>query len=1224
MRTPARTISNLLRIGLVCAALLAVYLQPAGAQSTIRFETLSVQDGLSQSIVRVVVQDAQGYMWFGTDDGANQYDGYTFTVHKHDPQNPASISNNTINTAYKDSLGILWLGTANGLDRWIPEEGTFENYLPDPSSSTSLSGPNVTAIVEDRQGNLWIGTGEHGLNRFERQSGAFTHYTHAPGQENSLVSDQITALAADQLGGIWVGTPTGLDYFNPQTDTYLHYQNEPGDEKSISSNLVTSLFQDRLGILWIGTEDTGLNQYNPAAQYFTRFLPDPTNPRSVSSYFIHSIYEDQNGLLWIGGRNGLDLYDREANSFQQYQRTAGDPYSLSNDYVLSVFADRTGVLWVGTFGGGVNKYVQANERFTLSQLQPSATLSLSDDIVTAIHEDHAGVLWIGTLDGGLQRLSPETGALTYLRYNPADLSSLASNDVRAIVEDRDLILWVGTYGGGLNRYDPRTGRFSRYIQNVTNPNSISNSQVTALLEDRAGNLWVGTRGGGLNVFNQASNTFIHFRYSENDPRSLSSDMVQTLFEDLDGRLWVGTKEGISVMNPVSRLFTRYQNDPNNPSSLSDNRVNCFYEAPDGTMWIGTTNGGLNRFDRSSQSFKHYTQESGLPSDTIYGILSDSAGYLWMSTNRGLSRFDPQTETFRNYDRRDGLQSDEFSPGAYFKNDLGWMYFGGVQGFSVFDPSLVQDNPLAPPVVITAFKKFNQPQPVDPTGATPVTLSYLDNFISFEFAALDFTAPEKNQYAYKLEGFDKDWVQAGTRRYANYTNLRGGSYVFHVTGSNPDGVWNETGASIKIEVIPPVWERWWFISAAALILAGSVMGGYWLRIKRIEGQNRALEMQVGERTQEIERRRQVAEGLREIIVLLNGNHSLKESLDAIILQINRVMETRGVVIFRCAKGRAPVIMASNLLNSASAPGEEAVLSLPNWIIAPVIQGQTVIITDPDENARLQGEGSDGFYSRYRTLLAVPLVISDQVDGGLVMVYNYQAEIGVEEEQIALNFADHAALAIANAELRQQAEEIAVSAERNRLARDLHDAVTQTLFATSLIAEVLPRLWEKHPETGIQKIGEIRELTRGALAEMRTLLMELRPTAIEDSSLPDLLQQLSEAFIGRARIPMDREIDDSIELPAPVKVGFYRIAQEALNNILKHSWATRASIRLKEESSQVSLAVEDNGIGFGPGDSSPDHFGLGIMEERAQNINARLTIESQPGQGTIVSLAWDRSQ
>jgi ligand-binding sensor domain-containing protein/signal transduction histidine kinase len=1208
------------RIFLVAAVLLARTPGPASAQSSvIRFETLSVEDGLSQSTVRAIIQDGQGFMWFGTGDGLNKYDGYTFTHYKHDPENPASISDSLITSIYLDSQGQMWVGTASGLDRYAREDETFEHFLAGPGPANSTGGTPVSAIVEDRSGNLWFGASDSGLRQLNRVNGEFLSYRQDPGRPDTLVSDQVTALASDQSGGVWIGTVEGLDYFDPASGKFTHYRQDAGDPRSLSSNQVSALLQDRSGILWVGTEDGGLNRFNPSTQVFTRYQPSSVDPRSISSRDIRTIYEDKDGRLWIGGRNGINLFDRDTGTFTRYQRSPGDPNGLANDYVLSIHADRSGVLWFGTFGGGLSKYVQANERFTIFQPQPNVANSLSSDIVYAVLEDRLGVVWVGTMDGGLYRIDPETGAFTSLTNDPSDTNSLANNDVRALLEDRNGMIWIGTYGGGLNRYDPRSGRFTRYLHNPDKPDSLSDSRITALREDRAGNLWVGTRGGGLNKLDPQTGQFTQYLPDPSDPASLSGEYVQAMYEDSEGKLWTGTYDGISVLDPQTGRFTRYQNDPGEPASLSNNRVLSFYEAPDGTMWIGTLLGGLNRFDRATQTFQAYHQQDGLPDDAVYGILGDQAGYLWLSTNRGLSRFDSRTQVFRNYDRRDGLQSTDFSPGAYFQNRQGWMYFGGVQGFITFDPSRVRDNPVAPPVVITAFKKFNQIERKDLTGQATVTLSYQDNFISFEFAALDFTAPEKNQYAYKLEGFDKDWIEAGTRRYASYTNLRGGTYVFRVMGSNPDGVWNTTGAEMEIVVVPPLWERWWFIGTVALILLGSAAGGYRLRIMRIQAQNRQLEEQVRERTKEAERRREVAEGLREILTILNSNRSLKESLDAIILQVMVLVETQAVAIFRCEDPGYPVILASNLPKSGAEQAEKGLPGLPDWITGPILRGQTAAY--PDLVAyRPARPGDNDLFSPFAALYALPLQFNDRVEGGLILLFTFVRYFGEEDWKIAAGFADHAALAIANAELRSQAEVIAVSAERSRLARDLHDAVTQTLFATSLIAEVLPRLWERNPQAAMLKVAEIRELTRGALAEMRTLLMELRPTALEDVPLTDLLQQLSEAFTGRARVPVELDLDHTIELPSAVKIGFYRIAQEALNNVQKHARATQVCIRLGNGDGQVGLSILDNGVGFDKIKTSPDHFGLGIMEERAQTVGARFEVESQAGAGTRVSVLW----
>jgi ligand-binding sensor domain-containing protein/signal transduction histidine kinase len=1211
------------RVLLLGVLLLASLPHPAQAQSSsIRFETLSVENGLSQSTVRAIFQDDKGFMWFGTDDGLNKYDGYTFTIYKHDPENNASLSDNTITAIYEDQQGDLWLGTASGLDRFQPEQETFEHFFWTPSKYGSLHGTGVNAIVEDKHGSLWIGTTDGGLNRFNRESKTFTNFTHDPHNASSIASDSIQALFPDAKGGLWVGTYDGLDYLDAGQDRFTHYQNRPDDPKSLSDNRVLAVYQDRMGILWAGTEEGGLNSLMPNQNVFTRYRHREDNPYSLSSDLVNVIYEDQGGQLWVGGRTGLNKFERSSDYFTRYQHDPNNLHSLSNDTVVSIYSDRSGVLWIGTFGGGISKYVQNNDRFRLYQHMGNIPNSLSNDVVYAIAEDREGVVWVGTMDGGLNRLDPESNTFTSFQNNPADPTSLGSNDVRAILEDRQQRLWVGTNGGGLNLFNRDTNRFTRFLHDSSKPDSLADNRIMAIYQDRKGKLWVGTRSAGLDLFDPDTGSFTHYRYKGDDPSSLSGDFVRTITEDRSGQLWVGTYSGISVMDPNRGRFHRYQADSNNPNSLSNNRVLSIRESSDGIVWIGTLLGGLNRFDPATNTFRHFTQKQGLPSDAVYGILPDRMGALWMSTSRGLSRFDPKIETFRNYDRSDGLQSYEFNAGAYFESSHGLMYFGGIRGFNAFDPARVADNPRVPQVVITAFKKFNQIDRKDLVGGEKITLNYSDNFISFEFAALDYGAPEKNQYAYQLIGFDPGWINAGTRRYASYTNLHGGTYTFRVIGSNQDGVWNQEGASVEIVVVPPFWENGWFVGSVGLLLISAAIFGFRYRVVRIQTQNRNLEEQVRERTQEIERRREVAEGLREILTILNSNRSLKESLDAIIVQVVRVMEARGVILFRCGEEGYPLVIASNLFDRGSATFQQAMPNLPGWIAAPLLQGLNISIPDLMTQRKEHPDLDDSPIGRYAALLGVPLQVSDKIDGGLVLLYENPRVTGEEDMQMAASFADHAALAIANAQLRSQAEETAVSAERSRLARDLHDAVTQTLFATSLIAEVLPRLWDRNPEAAQQKIAEIRELTRGALAEMRTLLMELRPSALVDVMLPDLLQQLGEAFTGRARVPVKLSLEKSVDLPTNVKIGLYRITQEALNNVQKHARASHVEICLKDLGQQIQLIICDDGIGFVQGVALPDHFGLGIMEERAQSFGARFNITSRPGSGSTITVTWDK--
>ena len=1213
---------------------------------TIRFERISLEEGLSQSTVGAILQDQQGFMWFGTEDGLNKYDGYEFTVYKRDPDDPMTLSNNYVRTIYEDRSGELWVGTRSGLDRFDRATGTFTHYQHNPHDPQSLGGTWVYSIYEDHTGTLWVGTADGGLDQLDRATNTFFHYLHDPDDPRTLSDNTVHTIYEDRSGDLWIGTGGGLDRFDRTTGTFTHYQHDPSDPQSLSENKVRAIFEDRQGVLWIGTEGGGLNQLDRSSQTsapgeqetFIHYQHSPDDPYSLSDNVVWAILEDRAGRLWVGTQNGLDQLvlseaeglDRRQNRFAHYRHDPNDPHSLSCDSVRSIYEDRSGVLWIGTLGGGLSKYNRTADQFTLYQRSPTLPAdvsdphSLSDNIVWSIYEDRSGLLWIGTFGGGLNELDRNSDTWTVYQHDPADSTSLSSNDVRVIYEDRTGILWVGTNYGGLDRFDPHTGTFTHYQHDPHDPGSLSDNDVFAIYEDRLGRLWIGTWNGGLNRLDRATGTFVHYQHDADDPSSLSDDCVRAIFEDRAGVLWVGTRGGINLWDGANNRFTHYKHDPDNPQSLSNDAVSSFCEDPTGVVWIGTYGGGLNRFDRATQTFTPYTEKDGLPNDVVYGILADAEGFLWLSTNKGLSKFDPRTETFRNYDVRDGLQSNEFNAGAYFhsyrrdSHDSGEMFFGGIQGFNAFYPEQVKDNPHIPPIAITAFSKFNQTVRTDLSADEHLQLSYQDNFISFEFAALDYTAPEKNQYAYKMEGFDEDWVTAGTRRYAGYTNLRGGDYVFRVKGSNNDGLWNEEGIAIHITVTPPVWERWWFRGIVLLALAGSVIGGYHLRVKSVEARSRELEKQVKERTHEIEWRTQELEALYRADEELYRHLRLDQVLQALVDIAVYILQTdkSSLMVWNAQQERLVVQAAHGFSPETMA---QMSFALGEGVVGRVAaSGEPMVVGDTLTDSRVARHITEP--EEIRSFMHVPIKIGGQLFGVFNVSYAQPRTFGDDDQRLFLALGQRAALAIESAQLYEQAQELAVVEERNRLARDLHDAVTQTLFSASLIAEVLPRLWKHNPDEGGRRLEELRQLTRGALAEMRTLLLELRPTALVEAQLGDLLHQLAEAITGRARVPVAVKVEGECSLPPEAKVALYRIAQEALNNVAKHAGASQATVSLRCHPEGVKLLIEDDGRGFDPSRISPEHLGLGIMRERAEAVGAALTIESEIGHGTEVMVVW----
>ncbi len=1220
------------------------------------FDHLSSDQGLSQNSVLCILKDSQGFMWFGTLDGLNRYDGYNFTVYKPDPDNPYSLSDNTIIALLEDRYGSIWIGTSNGgLNRYDRQSNRFIHYRHDPSDPDSISSDNILSIHQDRAGQLWVGTAGGGLNRFDPNTESFSRFQNTPGDTESLSSNNVYAILEDRSGALWIGTGGGglnRMYFpalsNPQADNlslappsideglpvdrpfFVAYKHIPGDPDSLSHNDVYTLFEDRSGVLWIGTGDGNLNRYEHSTGSFQNYQLAPRDPLSPQENTIRSIHQDADGALWVGlEHEGLFRFDPNTKQVHKLVSDPANPRSLSSSTVRTVYVDPLGILWVGTNGGGLNKYAAGEKEFNHYRHEPQDLDSLGADQVTALFVDHAGTLWVGTNGGGLDRLDSGSDQFVHYRHNPEEPFSLGSNVIYAVYEDRDDNLWIGTGESGLARFDRHNERFYHYQSDPANAATVSGNTISTIFEDHTGALWVGTYTRGLNLFARHSETFTRFLHIPANPLSVSNNTIRVIYEDRSANLWIGTGNGLNRYDWESGGFIQYYHDPENSNSLSDNDVNSITEDHYGNLWIGTNGGGLDQFDPQTEIFTHYHTKDGLANDVVYGIMEDQHGNLWLSTNKGISRFNLQTKTFKNYDDSDGLPGSEFNPNAFYRDPDGQMFFGGFEGFIAFYPQRIRDDPYIPPVVLTSITQGGEEVQHTQSIETleEITFRWPNNFFEFEFAALSYVQPAKNQYAYMLEGFDDTWIQAGQRRFGRYTNLPGGEYTLHVIGSNQDGVWNETGTKVRIRILPPIWETAWFRGGLLVLLVAGVITGYRFRVSRIQKRTIELEEMVRQRTQEVERRRLVAEGLREIMILLNSNRSLEESLDFIVSRATHLTSADRAVIYKRDQEEIAEILASYARERGHHIGpEELQDSLMNSIAPLIYHGQPVVMPSLSRRA-YNGSGHASFeIGQYNALLCIPISVGGDIFGGLALFYIKERAFSNEDIEQGMLFADQAALAIGNARLRERIKQMAVVTERNRLARDLHDAVTQTLFSASLIAEALPGLYESDPDDGRQLLAELRQLSRGALAEMRTLLLELRPAAVCEANFSDLLRQLTEAASGRAGQMVSLEIHGQHELPPDIQVAFYRIAQEALNNVVKHSRATQVRVYLAinttpdDQLEGVTLQVSDDGIGFEPYGAPQDHLGLSIMTERAHAIGARLLLDSKPGHGTVVRLIW----
>ncbi len=864
----------------------------------LRFGRLTTEDGLSSDQAWHVAQDNHGFMWFATANGLNRYDGSSVKVYRHDPDDPYSLGHNIVRAMIKDQSGDLWLGTwGGGLNQYDPAKDAFIRYQHNPDDPSSLSNNAARAVYADRTGTVWVGT-HAGLNKLDREKKQFTRYLHDPDDPNSLSHDFIWSILEDSAGVLWVGTEEGFNRFDPETEQFVHYRHDPDDPASLSHNTVRSIYEDRSGNLWLGTR-RGLCKFNRDRTRFTQYLHDTNDFQTLSNNLVTGAYEDRAGRLWVstwGG--GLNRFDRKTETFVHYKHDPADPYSLSSDTVFQVYEDQQGMFWIASVGG-ISVFDGRGKPFQHYRAISHLPNTLSHNVVRALHAGRAGVVWVGTSGGGLNKFDRQTEAFTHYRHDPADPNSLSNDTVRAIYEDRMGLIWVGTSQLGLNRFDPDTERFTHFRHDAANHRSISKGSIIGINEDSKGTLWICTWGGGLNAFDRETEQFTRYQHDPTDPHTLSHNQVICVLEDQADVLWVGTIRGLNKLNRETKRFTRYQHVATDPQSLGHDSVISMCVDRTGTLWLGTVR-GLDKFDRKNDQFDHYTTKNGLPSDTIMGILEDEQGRLWLSTSNGLSRFDPRTESFRNYDVSDGLQSNTFlNFSSYSKSRSGEMFFGGSNGFNAFYPDQIVDNPHPPPVLIADFQLANKPVPI---GADSVlqksilesdnlVLSYRDRVFSFELAVLNYRAPQQNRYRYRMEGFEKQWNEVDrTRRFAAYTNLDPGEYVFRAIGANNDGIWNEEGDSIRITVTPPWWGTMWFRIIMAAVALGLLVGGFRWRIRASEARSRKLEIQVQKRTQELSVAREDALKARDAaetanqaksIFLANMSHELRTPLNAIL-------------------------------------------------------------------------------------------------------------------------------------------------------------------------------------------------------------------------------------------------------------------------------------------------------------------------------------------------------
>jgi len=823
------------------------------------FEHLSSTEGLSQSYVDCILQDHHGFLWFGTGDGLNRYDGYRFKVFRLKPFDSNSLNDNQIQSLFEDRHGIIWVGTqVGGLNSYNPVTGTFTRFLHDPERETSLSDNMVFDVCASstEPDVLWVCT-NYGLNKLVTgptelppEKTVFQHFFHDPDDSNSLSSNFIRTVLEDHHGKLWIGTWEGLNVMDRETGHITRFPGNPDIPGNLSNGKIECLFEDHDGVLWVGTFGGGLNRFDPSTGQFTRYQHDPQNSLSLGGNRVTSMIQDNAGNYWIGTDKGLSQFQRKTHSFINHYHDPANTSSLSVQGVLSLYQSPSGVIWVGTNTGGIDHFLP--HEYGFPALCPG-TNTKNDPQLKSIYSflilpDAPDVLWIA-MGGTLIQYDRQKNDITRYIIDSTQAPDDQGKNIASLAGDSKGRIWIGSLQG-LTRFDPVTKQmfqFTHAPQNASSLCKVSRINVLHMDREKTDILWIGFHSSGLGKLDMTRNVFSYFRSSFSESDTISHNSITCITESLDGYLWIGTKKGLNLFDKNREHFRHFLHNPDSINSLSSNYILSLYEDKDRILWVGTDNAGLNKLEWShidrisgcSPKVTHFDESDGLPNEVIYGILEDNSRHLWLSTNQGLSRFDMNTKKFRNFGRRDGLLSSEFNTGSYFKAKTGELFFGGISGMNSFSPEHIRDNTHVPPVVFTDFLLSNESVLTGAgkflqksiTETDKIVLNNKQNVFSLEFSALDFANSQKNQYAYFLEGFDHSWNDIGTRRFITFTNLPAGSYRLRVKAANNDGLWNAEGAHINIRIKPVWWETNLAVIFLVIMVAGLFILGMRLKLNR---------------------------------------------------------------------------------------------------------------------------------------------------------------------------------------------------------------------------------------------------------------------------------------------------------------------------------------------------------------------------------------------------------
>ncbi len=1222
-------------------------------------------NSLSNNTINAILEDRSGKLWLGTRGGLNRFDPATgqFTAYLHDPDDPDSLVNDGVFALAEDEDGTLWVGTDGGLDHFDPATGTFRHYQNDSDDPASLSSDVIRALFVDELGDLWVGTWGGGLNRLDRQLDTFVQYRHDPDDPNSLNNDGIFVIKQADNGHLWIGTfGGGPARFDPQTGRFQRLGFGQGGPWPLDSSSISGALEVD-GLLWLTTtDDVFLADLHPKP--FRTFQHDPDNVNSLAANEINAIYEDPQRILWVAtGSTGLNRIDRSTGEVSQFQENPEDPAGSSANEIWEIAPDPDGTLWLATFGSGLANFDPETGEAVYFRNDANDPASLASDIATAVLRDQSGRLWIGTWDSGLDSYDPETGIFSHYVHDPDDPTSLSSNTITMLSEDHRGDLWIGTLSGGFNRFDSATNSFIRYQGKAGDSQRLLATGVSSVVYDRSGRLWAGLLGGGLVELDADTGELIMQYSSRND---LPSDSILSILEDELGHLWLGTANGLSRFDPDTGAIRNYDMGDGLPSNVFETSTS--FQSPSGELFFGTSAGLLAFYpdqiedsaavapvvitdlllnnesvsvrepDSTLERAINWTDSVALSYlDRVVSFEFTALSYLAPQKIRYRYMLEGFDETWNEVGSNRRLVTyTNLNPGDYRFQVQASNADGIWPEASRTSLALT----IAPPWWKTPWFRLS-------TGLLVVTLvsgglllqrrndtlqqRKLERLVDertrelqdarTQISTLFDSSPlgiylmnpagrilTANRSMLRIFGYDEDELLQTNAR-ALYKDPKQDIQEMVQTGDV--GVQSDRGILLQRQ-------------------DGSLFFGN-LNLNRLEVDGEALMLGVvDDITEEVETR-QALTVLHQISYDLASIVELEPLLDHAFRQLRKIVDYRHAVLLLDEQGNESSTLQAYIAGASQSEFDVTQISTNDWSFLRNVLNESEAIYVPDMQANetfqigiagLKIERLADALKTSRSLLDLPMVAGERFVGMLNILHDSVDAYNASEVEVARTFANQLAIAIDNVYLNKQAQQAAAEHERSRIARDLHDSVTQTLFTASMIAESTPRIWDRDSDLARQNLGRISLLTRGALAEMRSLLVELRSGVLAGQPLEQLIETLVEATRARSNAVVALCVDCRSEPPPETVMAFYRIAQEILNNATKHAEATQIKISLTCKRDDATLEISDDGRGFHPQAVADGRLGLRIMAERAAEIGGDLEVKSSPGQGTQIRLRWLR--